>query len=87
MIILHEDYSGGVPDGSIAEDYWGDIGSPVFPVTADPYGEIVGATEWNGRRLPGKCVLSPEMVMLDCYTGDNDADGFALIAEDWAARP
>ena len=68
----------------MAPSYWKDIDKPDFPVTADTEGKIVDATEWNGTRLPGKCVVSPEMEMLDCYSGDDDADALDLIVEHWS---
>jgi len=87
MIILTQDRSGNLPDPSVAARYADAIGSPTFPVTADPLAAVVDDSPWDGSVLPGKCVLSPEMVMLDCYTGDDDAAALDLIAADFAAHP
>lgn len=87
VVMLFQDVRGALPDEADAAAYWEAIGEPVFPVTVDPTAAMLDATPWEGSPLPGKCVMSPEMVMLDCYAGDEDDDAFTLIAEDWAARP
>jgi hypothetical protein len=49
-------------------------------VTASLDQAIVDATPWDGKTLPGKCILSPGMVLLDCWTGHGDFDSaFDLI--------
>jgi hypothetical protein len=53
---------------------------------ADPAVATVTDTPYQGDRLPGKCVLTPEMEILHCYTGDGDEEGFAAIVEHAGAR-
>lgn len=48
-------------------------------MTADLDQRVLSATPWDGSRRPGKCALSPEMQMLECYVGDDDTAGFAAI--------
>ena len=36
--------------------------------------------------MPGQCVLAPDMTMLDCYSGIDDARSIAAIEEHWAAN-
>ena len=55
-----------------------------IPVTSDILQKVQDATPWNGLSRPGKCVLSPEMVMLECYEGDDDTLGFDAIKADAA---
>lgn len=86
MVLLFQDVRGLPPDADDAVTYAEAIGDPSFPVTVDPPAAMFDATPWEGSPLPGKCVMSPEMVMLDCYAGDEDEDAFQLIAEDWASR-
>lgn len=86
MIILFEDSNGQTPDAADAAEYWDAIQRPTFPVTVDVTAEMLDATPWDGSSLPGKCVVSPEMVLLDCYVGDEDGKAFDVIAADWAAR-
>jgi hypothetical protein len=86
MILLFQDVQGGPPHPADAASYWEAIGEPTFPVTVDPSGAMLEATPWEGSPLPGKCVLGPDMVLLDCYTGDEDGDAFTIMAADWAAR-
>ena len=50
------------------------------PITVDPEQRILnGATPWDGNARPGKCAMSPDMVMLHCYTGEDDTEGFEAI--------
>jgi len=35
---------------------------------------------WDGG-LPGKCLLSPEMVIGTCWSGDDDSDAMSWLAE------
>ena len=43
---------------------------------------MVAATPYDGAAMPGKCVLSPEMVLLHCYAGEDDTSGFDAIVAD-----
>ena len=84
--MVYQTTTGGLPDAQTASSYHEDIGSPDFAVTADPTNAIQDASAWDGKRIPAKCVVSPEMEMLTCYTGDDDTPGFDAIAAHHAAR-
>ena len=72
--------SGNLPDAKDAAAYAKAVKVTSFPVTADPTAEVVlKATPWNANARPGKCVLSPAMELLDCYTGADDTAAFELI--------
>ncbi|NUP13622.1 MAG: hypothetical protein HOW73_46900 [Polyangiaceae bacterium] len=58
----------------------------LFPVTADPMQVVTELTPWDGSARPGKCALSPDMVMLACYTGEDDTEAFDAIVAHAAAR-
>jgi len=86
-VIVNEDSSGDPPAGSVAASYASTTGiEQKFPVTVDPtQQQVLDLTPWTGAARPGKCALSPEMVMLACYSGEDDTDAFdAIIAH--AAR-
>jgi hypothetical protein len=69
-----------VPEGSDAATYNNAVGPLNIPVTIDPTGEqLYDATPWTGNARPGKCVLSPDMVLLECYAGEDDTQGFDAI--------
>ncbi len=76
----------GRPGPTLAKAYSEDVGLSVFPVTIDLEREVLKATPWKGAGKPGKCVLTPEMKILDCYEGDDDEEGFAAIVADAAER-
>ncbi len=52
------------------------------PVLGDGAKASVAATPYDEAARPGKCVLSPEMVILTCYAGENDEQGFDAIIAD-----
>jgi len=87
-VILDEDGTGDPPTGSVAATYAATTEiEQLFPVTVDPTQvQVNDFTPWTGMARPGKCALSPEMVMLACYEGDDDTEGFDAIMADAAAR-
>jgi len=79
VVVLTENANGGHPTGGDAQAYADVLGLKGFPVTVDVDQRVLVSTPWDGLARPGKCVLSPDMVMLDCYVGDDDTRGFAAI--------
>jgi hypothetical protein len=80
LVVLHQGILGTAPEPDEAAQYAQDIGDPPYPVTASIDQAIVDATPWDGKALPGKCVLSSDMVLLDCWTGHGDFEAaFDLI--------
>lgn len=79
MVALYEGVSDPLPTGAEMEDYADWIGSPDMPVLGDRTGRLIEASGWDGRSMPGQCVLTPDMVMLDCYTGEDDERAAGLI--------
>lgn len=49
------------------------------PITGDLSSQAVLFLPWPGNSIPGKCVLSPQMEIITCYTGTNDDQGVAAI--------
>lgn len=79
ILVLSEDNLSNPPDAEDAIAFDEAVKAEGFPITADPGQKVVTDTPWDGYRLPGKCVLSPEMELLHCYTGDDDTEGFEAI--------
>lgn len=86
MVVINDDVQGEPPNGADAAAFDEAAGSLGIPVTADATDQVLSSTPWTGLYRPGKCVLSPEMVMLGCYTGPDDAAAFNLIEAHAAAR-
>ena len=86
MVILHQGMTGSAPDAKEAARYAERIDDPPYPVTVSIDQAIIDATPWDGSTLPGKCIVSPDMVLLECWTGHGDFDdAFALIEAHAAA--
>jgi hypothetical protein len=79
MLLLYEDVIGGPPDEGTGSEYWEAIGEPSFPVTADIDQASIESTTYDGLLMPGKCVVSDEMVLLYCYTGEDDTEALEAI--------
>jgi len=61
------------------EAYNEDVGPLPYPITADATDQVYDATPWTGAARPGKCAVSPDMVLLDCYVGEDDTIAFDAI--------
>ena len=81
LITLFQDYSGAPPTPAVAEAYWEHICEPELPVMSDELVRTLQDTPYNGSPLPGKCVLTPAMEILHCYSGADDTSAFAAIRE------
>jgi hypothetical protein len=58
------------------------VNEPDVPITGDPDQQMFEATPYDGTDLPGKCVLSPDMEMLDCRAGEaEDEWAFDVIRD------
>jgi hypothetical protein len=85
MIIIFENNAGLPPDGSVAESYAAELGDPQIPVVADPAKQILNSTPWGDTSLPGKCILTPEMEILECYTGHGNETAFDAVLDHFGA--
>lgn len=78
VIAIFQDMMGENPADEVAAEYADVIGvDKEIPVLADKVRGVVDHTPYEGVDLPGKCLLSPEMELLDCWTG-HGADEAAL---------
>lgn len=79
IVALDQDGTGGAPDGETSLLYASQVGISSIPVTSDPLQRLTLATPWTGISRPGKCALAPEMTILHCWEGDDNAPGFDAI--------
>jgi hypothetical protein len=56
-----------------------------MPVLADHTQLLLTATPYDASALPGKCVVSPAMEILHCWTGHGNDQGFEAIVTHWEA--
>lgn len=85
-IILFQSLVGGAPTVEEAADYWADIYEPPYPVTSNQAVDILEATAYPGSPLPGKCVISPDMEILECRAGHGEDDWAADAINEHLAR-
>lgn len=81
LILLFQDYGGGSePDAEVAEDYRGQVGGDDFvvPILTVREEDLKAATPIGGG-VPWKCVVTPEMEILGCYSAHVDDEGFELL--------
>ena len=79
LLIIFENNAGLPPNGSVAETYATEIGWPDILVAADPAKAILDAVPWTDPTLPGKCILTPQMEILECYSGHGNDTAFEAV--------
>ena len=62
------------------------MGQPEFPVLSNEAQDALDITPYNGSPLPGKCVVSPEMELLECNHGHGSASWAGDVILDHLAR-
>jgi hypothetical protein len=70
LLVLFASTSGGLPDASTGVRYAEEIDAQAMPVLVDPRQSVLADTPYDGARLPGVCVLSPDMEMVFCDHGE-----------------
>ena len=84
MIVLYEDIHANAPDGADATAYAEEVSAELIPVLSSLDQTIMTATPWDPMVLPGKCLLSPDLTILDCKTGHgDDEEYFDIIQENY----
>lgn len=86
IMVLDEDTLANPASGETAKLYAEALGLIGFPVLADSTYQTHSLTTWDGVGRPGKCALAPDMTMLKCYVGADDAQGYAAIEAHAAAE-
>lgn len=82
LIGLWGGLSPGTPEPGLAADYHAAINEVEVPVFSDTEGLLLGITPYDGSSLPGKCALSPDMVILACIVGQENDEVLDAILED-----
>lgn len=84
LVILFENDFGNPTDAADAVEYIEDTGieDDGIAVFANPAQDIIEKMPFTGR-LPAKCVVSPKMRILECYSDSVDDRGFEAIVENW----
>lgn len=86
VIVLFQDKNGRLPDAQAAVRYSETVSAEGFPVLADPEAAVLQATPWDGTSLPGLCVLSPDMVMVECTDGAGKLEDLAALVVEEAGE-
>ncbi len=68
-IVLFQDATAGTPNPEDGEGYLDDVGEPPFPVLSNEAQDILDVVPYTGDPLPGKCLVSPEMELIECNHG------------------
>lgn len=79
IMVLNEDVKGNPATGDTAKLYADALEIQGVPVLADSTYQTYSMTPWDGVGRPGKCALAPDMTLLKCYAGEDDALGYAAI--------
>jgi hypothetical protein len=77
---LTEDTDNGPPSAEYVAIYADQTSIGDIATLGDPAKSTIAATPYNGVGRPGRCVLTPDMVILHCWVGENDDEGYAAIA-------
>jgi hypothetical protein len=86
LVALFQDPFGAPPLNTHGAAYADALGLSGFPVTADTDTASLLALPYAGEVLPGKCVLSPELVILGCTEGEGGQEQILAWIEADAAR-
>jgi hypothetical protein len=81
LVTLFQDLQGNPPLTDQAAHYAQELGLSGFPVTVDQVQATTSDLPYEPDLLPGKCVLSPELVILGCHAGPGGQD----TLRDWIA--
>jgi hypothetical protein len=84
LFALYEGASGNPATADDCASYAEDIGSPSFPVFADGLEEIKEATPLTLQSHPAMCALTPEFVIISCYSGHGGYDSAFEAIKDHA---
>lgn len=87
VVALFEDPMGDRPptDPELAAEYAELVGvDRQFPVTVDLSGQLLQNVPWE-ESLPGKCVVSPELEILHCWSTVYNEEGLDAIRAHWEA--
>lgn len=84
LILLFQGTSGDTPTGNDAISYAESVDAGDTPVLGDVDATLLDAVPYDGRELPGVCLISPTMEIVACTTGEGQLDAYADVITDHA---
>jgi hypothetical protein len=84
LVMLFQGSSGDVPRDADSLAYAESIEADATPVLGDVDAALLDAVPYDGRELPGVCLLSPSMEIVACTTGEGQLPAFAQTILDHA---
>lgn len=85
VLAIYRNESDQVPNAKMGEKYAEKAGlATEFPVTSDTEDVVTSSIPWEGT-IPGKCAISTELEILDCWSNHKNDRGFNAIRDHWAA--
>jgi hypothetical protein len=80
IVVIFEGEDGLPPSAQAAATYAEAVEAEEIAVFADVDGEILRSTPYEGFEVPAKCLVSPQMEIIQCSAGEYaDTSMFALI--------
>lgn len=77
LVMLFQGSSGDTPRDGDAVAYAESIDAGDTPVLADVDESLLDAVPYDGRELPGVCLISPTMEIVACTTGEGNLPAYA----------
>ena len=84
VVMLFQGNSGSTPVEGDAVAYAESVEAGDTPVLGDVDAGLLDAVPYDGRELPGVCLLSPTMQIVACTTGEGNLPGYADVITDHA---
>lgn len=84
--VLFQDSGGSLPGPDEGRRYAELAGIVQQPVFADPVAGVLAATSYDGRLLPGVCVLSPDLELVACAEGPDAFEAMIDVVRAEARR-
>ena len=87
VLTLHANERDRTPNEEDAAQYAeaAELEEKDFPVTADITGTITTKIPWFDS-IPGKCAVSDDMEILECWSSHSNEVGLDAIREHWEAQ-
>lgn len=89
VLALFEDVLGNRPptDPALSSEYAEEVEvTREFPVGVDLTGSLLDSVPFEDT-LPNKCIVTPDMVLLYCWSAVDNTEGFDAMREDFENGP
>jgi hypothetical protein len=84
LVMLFQGTSGSTPVAGDAVSYADSIDAGDTPVLGDLDATLLDSVPYDGRELPGVCLISPTMEIVACTTGEGNLPTYAAVITDHA---